>query len=271
MVSGLLLAAIWVAALPWGCTLFKEKVELSAEENYNRGMEKFEQGDYSEAIPYFRKILENYPFSIYAISSELKIAESHFYGGKYVEALVHLQGFKELHPTNEHIPYVIWMKANCYFQQFSTIDRDVSALRHARLELEELQRRFPGSLHAENADVLITKVLRGLARQDFYVARFYYRDGEFQAALSRLHALLEDHRSQEITDRAIYYIGKNHYFLRNRQPALDAFRTLLRLHPDSRYVPRSRSFVRDLERGDFRYASRYHRFKERTLGYLGYE
>jgi len=270
-VSGLLLATALFAVAAGGCTLFREKVDRSAEENYNLGMEEFRKRDYSDAIPYFQKILENFPFSIYSVPAELKIAESYFFDEKYVEALVHLQGFEELHPTNDQIPYVIWMKATCYFQQFSSIDRDVSSLQNARRELEGLVQRFPESAYAEKAAPLMAKVLRGLARHDFYVARFYYRDGDFQAALSRLYGILNDYRGQENTDRVIYYIGKTHYFLRNREPALDAFQDLLNLYPDSRYAPRSRAFVRDLEGGRFRYLSRLDRFKERVLGYLGYE
>ena len=46
---------------------FKKKPELNAEENYLQGMKKFEDEDYDDAILYFQKILENFPFSIHAI------------------------------------------------------------------------------------------------------------------------------------------------------------------------------------------------------------
>jgi len=255
----------------WGCTLFRTKQEPSAEENYQLGMKQFEDEDYSEAIPHFQKILENFPFSLYAVPSELKIAECYYYDEKYVEALVHLQGFEELHPTNDQIPYVIWMKANSYHEQFTSIDRDVSALENARRELLELEQRFPASPYVQQADALMGKVLHGLSRHDFYVARFYYRDAEYQAALFRLYGILDDYRGQEITDRAIYYVGKCHYFLQDREPALEAFQSLLRLSPQSRYAPRARVFIRDIEKGRFKYVSTYYRFKERVFGYLGYE
>ncbi len=272
VLAGPLLAAVLFAVVfLGGCTWFKDKTELSAEQNFNLGMEQFQDEDFDDAIPYFQKILENFPFSIYAIQAELKIAESYFYDEKYVEALVHLQGFEELHPTNDQIPYVIWMKASSYYEQFTSIDRDVAALENARRELEELQLRFPASPYAEQAVPLQTKVLHRLARHDFYVARFYYRDAEFQAALFRLYGILDDYRGQDITDRAIYYIGKCHYFLQDREPALEAFQALLRLYPESKYVSRSKTFIKDIEKGRFKYISGYFRFKERVFGYMGYE
>jgi outer membrane protein assembly factor BamD len=244
---------------------------LSAEENYAKGMGEYEDADYQDAIPYFQKVIENYPFSLYAIQAELKIAESYYYDEKYVEALVHLQGFEELHPTNDQIPYVLWMKASSYFEQFSSIDRDVSTLENSRRELEELQARFPLNPHTEQAAPLMAKVLQGLARHDFYVARFYYRDGEFQAALFRLYGILENYRGQDVTDRATYYVGKCHFFLQNNEPALEAFQNLLQLYPDSKYAPHARMFVQEIEKGRFTIVSKSFRFKERVFGLLGYE
>jgi outer membrane protein assembly factor BamD len=263
----ILLLAVSLSA----CTLFREKTELSAEANYKKGMKEFEEEDFTRAIPYFQKVLENYPFSMYAVPAELKIAESYFYDEKYVEALVHLQGFEELHPTNDQIPKVIWMKAVSYYEQFTSIDRDVSCLENARRELEELDARFPDSPVMENAEEIRGKVMNRLARHDFYVARFYYRDAEFQAALFRLYGILDEYRGEDVTDRTIYYIGKCHFFLQDNEPAMKAFNALLQHFPDSKYVSRSKMFMRDIEKGRYTMVSRYFRFKERVFGYVGYE
>ena len=273
--SGILL--MWLFAfLVWaicssGCSWFKDKPELNAEANYQKGMEEFDDEDYADAIPYFQKILENYPFSIYAIPAELKIAESYFLDEKYVEALVHLQGFEELHPTNEEIPYVIWMKAVSFYEQFSSIDRDVSPLKNAKQELEELQARFPASMYADQAGPLLDKVLKGLAKHDFYVARFYYQDADFQAALSRFEGILETYQGKDVKDRALYYIGKCYYFQHNGRKATEAFQDLLQTYPDSPYAPHARNFLNDIEQGRFTIISKYFRLKEHLFKYFGYE
>lgn len=267
----LCMAAFLAGTVCSGCSWFKEKPELSAEENYQKGMEEFGDKDYADAIPYFQKILENYPFSVHAVPAELKIAECYFLDEKYVEALVHLQGFEELHPTNEQIPYVIWMKAGSFFEQFSTIDRDVSPLKNARQELEGLQSRFPESPYAQKAGPMLEKVLERLARHDFYVARFYYQDSDFPAALVRFNMILSSYPAKDVKDRAMYYVGKCHYFLRNDQQARETFEDLLRTYPDSRYVPQARRFLKDLEQGRKGIISRYFRLKEHLFKYFGYE
>jgi len=268
--------------LPWGllclvlvgagaCSWFKEKPELSAEENFQKGMKEFEKEHYQNAIPFFQKILENYPFSIYAVPAELKIAECYFLDEKYPEALVHLQGFEELHPTNEQIPYVLWMKGVAYLDQFSTIDRDVSALESAQREFEKLRSRFPDSPYSEKAEPQLQDIRAKLAEHDFYVAHFYYRAGRFQAALPRFKRILEKYPEAGIADRALYGMGKCHYFMDDSEKAREAFETLVRTYPESPYRKYAERFLADLQEGRFRIVSHSFRMKERFFRWLGYE
>ena len=266
--AGVLLILI---GLVGGCASREKPPEPTAEESYLAGMEKFDKKNYRDAIPHYQKILENYPFSIYAIQAELKIAESYFLDKKYVEALVHLQGFQELHPTNENIPYVLWMKAVAYSEQFRTIDRDISSMENAKRELIDLTTRFPGSPHAREADELLAQVNGRLAEHDFYVARFYYRGADYYAALKRFQRILEKYPIEGVADRALYYIGKCYFFLREDTAALGAFNSLLETYPDSPYRPKAETFLKDIEGGRFTLGSRYFRFKERVFYWLGYE
>ena len=68
-----LAACLFLMGVGTGCTWFKDKPELSAEDNYLKGMAEYKDKDYKDAIPYFQKILENYPFSIHAIPAELRL------------------------------------------------------------------------------------------------------------------------------------------------------------------------------------------------------
>jgi len=266
---------VWVLliliALGGGCASRKEPSEPTAEQNYLMGMEKFDKKNYQDGIPYFQKILENYPFSFYAIQAELKIAESYFLDKKYVEALVHLQGFQELHPTNENIPFVLWMKAVCYSEQFRTIDRDVSAMDSSKRELVELTTRFPDSPYAQEANEMLVKVNGRLAEHDFYVAHFYYRDADYYAALNRFHRIMDKYPIEGVADRTLYCIGKCYFFLVEDPKAVEAFNSLLDRYPDSPYRSKAEAFLKDMEKGRFTNVSRFFRAKERLFYMFGYE
>jgi outer membrane protein assembly factor BamD len=235
------------------------------------GMEKFDKKNYRDAIPYFQRILENYPFSFYAIQAELKIAESYFLDKKYVEALVHLHGFQELHPTNENIPFVLWMKAVCYSEQFRTIDRDVSAMDSSKRELVELTTRFPGSPYAQEAREMLVKVDGRLAEHDFYVAHFYYRGADYYAALKRFQRILDKYPIEGVVDRTLYCMGKCYFFLREDPKAQEAFSSVVHRYPDSPYRSKAEAFLRDLEGSRFTRVSRFFRAKERVFYMFGYE
>jgi outer membrane protein assembly factor BamD len=260
-----------VIALVSGCAGRKEPPEPTAEQNYLMGMEKFDKKNYRDAIPYFQRILENYPFSFYAIQAELKIAESYFLDKKYVEALVHLQGFQELHPTNENIPFVLWMKAVCYSEQFRTIDRDVSAMDSSKRELIELTTRFPDSPYAPEANEMLMKVNGRLAEHDFYVAHFYYRSADYYAALNRFQRILDKYPIEGVVDRTLYCMGKCYFFLREDPKAQEAFSSVVHRYPDSPYRPKAEAFLRDLEGARFTRVSRFFRAKERVFYMFGYE
>ncbi len=254
-----------------GCSSMKKKAELNAEENYQKGLTLYEKKKFVKAIPFFQKVLENYPFSIYAIPAELKIVESYFYDEKYLEALAHLQGFEELHPTNENIPYILWMKAEASFKQFTSIDRDISPLENAKRELDELMGRFPDNKYIQEAKPLQKKIREKLSQHDFYVARFYYQDGEFDAALSRFLRVYEKYPEEGPADRALYYIGKSYFFLQDNEGAQKAFNKIVEKYPESVYLARSNTFIKDIEDGRFTLVSKYFRLKERVFRWAGYE
>ena len=260
-----------VVTLLCSCAARQEPREPTAEENYLMGMEKFDKKNYRDAIPYYQKILENYPFSFYAIQAELKIAESYFLDKKYVEALVHLHGFQELHPTNENIPYVLWMKAVSYSEQFRPIDRDVSSMDSSKRELVELTARFPDSEYAPQARDMLVKVNGRLAEHDFYVAHFYYRSADYYAALKRFQRILDDYPIEGVVDKALYYMGKCFFFLREDPKAREAFGTVVHRYPESPYRSKSEAFLKDLDGGRFTRVSRFFRFKERVFYMFGYE
>ena len=88
--SGLLLGSLLVALASCAST---PAVEMdfadvpSAEELYRQGLEHlaerrsflfFHTRDYSEAIESFQDVIDNYPYSDYAVLSELKIADAYF-------------------------------------------------------------------------------------------------------------------------------------------------------------------------------------------------
>jgi outer membrane protein assembly factor BamD len=182
---------LWLAVGAAGCAcLTGSKQVESAEELAEKGMESFEEEDYSDALKAFNTLKERYPYSRYAILAELKVADAHFYREEYPEAIGAYEDFVQLHPKNEAIPYVKYQIGVCYYEQMLSIDRDQTPTRLAILSFERLLKEHYDSAYASEATKKINDCRKLLAEHELYVGRFYYKSKHYSAALGRFEGVL---------------------------------------------------------------------------------
>ena len=102
-------AAIAALLLAAGCAKPPPEFEEvpPADELYEEGQKTIEGTrflgfwpyvNYGEAIETFQAIIDNYPYSEYAVLAELAIADAYFEDEKYEEALSYYRDFTDLHP-----------------------------------------------------------------------------------------------------------------------------------------------------------------------------
>jgi outer membrane protein assembly factor BamD len=191
-----LLVGASVVFLLNGCALwdwfFKEE-EKTPEQLMSEGMEDFRKGKYEEATEIFQKIKDRYPYSKFALEAELRMADSLFNRDQYLEAFDAYGEFEKLHPKNPNIPYVIYQRGMCHFNQISTIDRDQSNTLKAKDEFERLVRRFRRSEYANMARRKIRECYINLAEHELYVGNFYFRLKKYRTAMSRYLYLIENY------------------------------------------------------------------------------
>jgi len=186
------LALIWLIGGPAGCSYLRGSRQIeTAEELVQKGMEYFEDEDYSDALKAFTTLKERYPYSRYAILAELKVADAHFYRKEYPEAIAAYEEFVQLHPKNEAVSYVLYQIAVSYYEQILSEDRDQTPTRMAMRSFLRLQREHPGSAYSSKASKSIEECRELLAKHELYVARFYLKSKHYEAALGRFEGLLE--------------------------------------------------------------------------------
>ena len=264
--------ALVAASLLASCTALEEEVvEQPAGHYYRLGLRDFTMGHWSEAIINFEKVTQHFPFSRFAIPSELKIAEANFCNNKHLESILELQRFQEMHPSHPKIPYVHLLKGTAYYRQMLDIDQDQGNTRNTLNEFEALLRKYPKSAFTEEAEARISETESRLAEHEFYIGRFYYRSGDFKAATLRFERLYEAHPEIDLTDRVLYFLGKALYFQGESDRSAEAFRTLLERYPGSEYTTQAERFLADLEKGRYTAISKYRRLKERLYVWFGYE
>ena len=176
-----------------GCALFDtgNRTEKTAQQLADDGAAAFLDEDYNEALKAYTDLKDWYPFSKYAILAELKIADSHFKLEEYDEAIVAYEQFERLHPRNDAIPYIVNQIGLCWFNRIDTVDRDYTPAQNAMVQFQRLLEQFPDSEEAKAAPDHIAKCIDNIVGHELYVADFYFKTEEYEAALKRYEYIVE--------------------------------------------------------------------------------
>lgn len=173
----------------------------------SEGLKDLDKGNYQSAAEKFQELKDRYPYSEYAIEAELKIADSEFRNKEYDTAFDAYDEFERMHPRDKNIPYAIYQKGMCHFQQIKTIDREQTHTLLAKEEFERLIKRFPSDEYADRSRKNIRKCLIFLAEHELYVGNFYFKMKQYKAAMGRYRFLIENYPDMGQYHEALEYIS----------------------------------------------------------------
>jgi outer membrane protein assembly factor BamD len=197
-----------------GCSIGKlfatqEKPKTVAD-LMEQGEKLFDQGRYAESGEVFQTIKDRYPYSGYAAIAEVRLADGHYERREFEDAFIVYDDFERLHPKNERIPYVMYQKGMCEFEQITAMDREQSHAIRSRREFLRLIRRFPENVYAGKAKKHLRQALRYLTEYELSVGHFYFKMGEYEAALNRYTNLIKHYPDTGYYHEALDYISKCH-------------------------------------------------------------
>lgn len=241
-----ILLPILVLLLIIGSGCAKRFDQMSAKEIYIYGNEKFEKGNYTEAVEAYENLIDLYPFSVFVSKAELGIADSYFAKKRYEEAMPAYKDFIDRHPTNEKVPHAIYNLGMCYFNKKMAIDRDQGATFEAEDNFRRLVTDYPDSdLYAKAKEKLST-VRKDLAKRERYIAKFYFKEGEYYASLRRYLRLIRNYPDTQYFEEALYYSAVCYFELGENNDAKRQISLLLLKFPDGKYVGKSKKLLEKL-------------------------
>jgi outer membrane protein assembly factor BamD len=163
--------------------------------------------NYDKAIEIFQTIIDNYPYSDWAVKAELKIADAYFHDKRYEEAISYYRSFGDLHPQHEKVPYTILRSALSHYEQIRSVNRDQTATREAQRYLEQLIREYPYAPETREGETLLRDIRTRLSRNVMRLGDFYLERDEFQAAAERYRSLLDTYPGLGLDAEALYKLG----------------------------------------------------------------
>jgi outer membrane protein assembly factor BamD len=228
------------AALALGCAKAPdEEIAFdppSAEELYLDGVEIMEGSpilpfyrhtNYQAAIDAFQEVIDNYPYSDYAVMAELKIADAYFDDARYEEALSYYQDFPELHPNHERVPYSLLRSAMCHYKRARSANRDQRPTREALRYLDKVMSVYPYTPEAEDAEVIWRELRTRLGQSVLLVADFYMKRDEYQSAADRYRDVLNEFPGLGLDAVALYKLGVCYQEMRLDDEAERIFQVIL--------------------------------------------
>jgi outer membrane protein assembly factor BamD len=182
----------------------EEYVERPVEQIYNEGVDALATERYVTAARAFDEVERQHPYSTWATKAQLMAAYAHYQANKYDDAIVAVDRFIQLNPSNRDVGYAYYLKAISYYEQITDVQRDARMTELAMGALEEVVRRFPDTPFARDARLKIDLTNDHLAGKEMEVGRFYMRRGQYVGAINRFKVVVDRFQTTSHVPEALH-------------------------------------------------------------------
>jgi outer membrane protein assembly factor BamD len=221
---------------------------------YQLALQAYLDRDWEEAAELFKDVKRRYSQSRYGRLAELRLADIAFEQEKLAEAIGSYKGYIQAHRTDPDIGYAYFRVCKALFLQISdTIllppqeERDQTTTHEAYTELRKFGKEFPRSKWSAEVSYMLQSVTGRLARHELYVARFYLRKDNFEAAVARLQYALRTYEDSGLEPEAMVMLGETYLKMKRNPEARATFGRLLATHPESPFAVPARSFLNEMD------------------------
>lgn len=218
----LLLAGILLAACAARDPQESPFASKSAEEIYREAESNLANGDPDEAGDTFAEIERLYPYSEWSKRAVMMSAFAYHSAGKYDESRAAAQRYLDFYPADEDAAYAQYLVALSHYDQITDVGRDQGRTFEALQALRATIERYPDSEYATAARLKFDLALDHLAGQEMEIGRFYLKQGQYQAAIKRFRAVVEEYQVTGHTPEALHRLVESYLSLGLNQEAQTA-------------------------------------------------
>ena len=234
--------ALAVVALLSGCSWFNSRPSTvpPAAKLYEDGERLLQNGRYEQAREAFSRLVERHPESELVPVASFLIGETYFRAEEYEKAGKEFESFVTLYPSHAIADLGQYRLARSYFDRMPIIERDQGVSAKALAEFQKLIRLYPESRYAPDAIAKIEVCRLRLAQKELWVADYYVKRNNFQAALQRYDAVLKEYARTTVVPEALYQKADVLIRLGKTDDAAQVLRRLLEQYPQSDWSARAK-------------------------------
>jgi outer membrane protein assembly factor BamD len=150
--------------------------------SYQKGLDKFEEGNYGDAAEIFETVTRIGRGTNYAQDAQYYLAESYFNQERYILSEAEYNRFITFYPRDPKREEVDFKKALSIYHQSPRYRLDQTATKRAIEEFQLFNSRYPNSEFVPQSAERINELREKLAHKYFSAAEFYSRTDQYNAA-----------------------------------------------------------------------------------------
>lgn len=234
-------AAAGCAWMPWGDDA-EDAVETTEQALYRLAQSGLAGGNYTQSVTRLERLEARFPFGRYAEQAQLDLIYAHHMGRDFDAAVNAADRFIRLHPQHPNVDYAFYMKGltslardRAAFSRLkgnSVAQRDVSNVKRAFADFNELTTRFPDSEYAKDARQRMIHLRNILAEAEVNVALYYLQRSAYVAAANRARHVIEHYSRTPAAADALAVLIETNWKLGLPDAAEDALKVLALNFPD---------------------------------------
>ncbi len=198
------LSFLFLGLLLSSCGSSDVTVNLSAEERFELGKKKFEQGDYLEAIADFDIIRLQYPGSGVADDAQYYLGECRFKREEFLLAAEEYQAVKRNMPSSPFVPLAQYKTALSYYSLSPKSALDQKYIDKAIDEFQVFLEYYPTHELAADAAAKIKELDTRLAKRLYDTGVLYMTMGYYKAAGIYFNSVIEKYHDTEFAEPALF-------------------------------------------------------------------
>ncbi|MBL0924921.1 MAG: outer membrane protein assembly factor BamD [Sphingomonadaceae bacterium] len=206
---------------------------------YAAAKEKLDRQQYQVAAALFDEVERQHPYSPWARRAQLMSAFSYYMAQKYNESIQSSRRFLSIHPGNKDAPYAYYLIALSYYEQISDVTRDQKISEQALSALGEVQRRYPNSRYAADANLKADLVRDHLAGKEMEIGRFYQRRALWLASSLRFREVVAKYDTTTHAPEALYRLTESYLAMGVPEEAKKSAAVLGANYPGSEWYKRA--------------------------------
>lgn len=226
----------------------EEEVQVAenptAEQLYDSAVAKISEGKYEASIEDLQEIEGLYPFSDLATKAQVMTAYAQYKNEDFDDAVLTIDRFVKLHPADEDITYMYYLRALSFYDRIADVKRDQKITREALAALQEVVRRFPDSEYYKDAKLKLDLVYDHLAGKEMEIGRFYLKSKQYIAAVNRFQTVVDKYQTTSHVAEALYRLVEAYLLLGVQEEAQKNAAVLGHNYPASKWYQYSYRLVK---------------------------